>query len=245
MRLTKAEFAAEYQRQFWATKEVDFPQLCKNLGCTMEQVTDLISRTKVMEELSIFHIPPLTHPSLSIKQIVWINALLNIHDNRSLRKKAEEFELTTMQHNAWMRNPKFANHLQTRAFELFGQEKYAVFLSVLKGAIAGDVSAQKLYLELTGDYRPNDHKVSVKVDIQATVSILIEIIQRHCSQDQILAISRDFSNALETPLAPYASPCIDVHEANAKETFSGALPNKEEPPVGSPSVPTNDEKWEL
>lgn len=187
---------AHCKQKFWENGEVPtVEEIAKELEITVEEATRYRVRKNVVDALAAFYVPAERDPRLTPKQIVWVNMLLNIEDPRSLRKKADDLGITIQEHNAWMKNKKFATHLQKRAFDLFGREKWQVFLSVLQSARHGDVQAQKLYLELTGDYVPQS-KLNVKIDVQGTVGLLIEVIQRHCSAEQVAAIANEFDSVL-------------------------------------------------
>lgn len=231
-RLTKAQFAGTYKKLFWEHRHVDLELLKKELGVTQAQVDSVMQTTNVMETLAAFHIPTEQPKGLSPRQVVWVNALASVNDNRTLRAKAKEFGITVQLHEAWMRNPKFVQFYRNRLYDTVKENNPAVHLAVTKNALSGDVSAQKLYLELQGDYRPNDHRVNVKVDFTQTVDQLIEIIQQECTPEQTLRIAQRFGELMSAqeqinPLAPVGT-VIDVCEAPLTPPVKNTLHPSEE-----------------
>lgn len=120
---------------------------------------------------------------LSLDQLNAANMLMNTYDKRTLREKCEELGVSTQKLNSWMRDPRFVKHLRIRAEGKFNDADTAARLSMIKNIEAGDMSAIKLFFEMTGQYTP---KIKLDVDVHAVLNNIVEIIQVHVKDPLIL-----------------------------------------------------------
>lgn len=191
---------AQFKRLFWETGQVPTAkEIAILLKVPTNSVIEALSKPTAIKALAAFYIPRENPKRLTLQQVVWVNMLLNLEDTRSIRKKADEFGIKVQQHQAWMQDRNFADFVQKRAFQIFGREKWQVMFSLLQNARTGDTQAQKLYLEMTGDYTPSskvNHTGSININVQQTVNVLIEVIQQVVSPEQLAVISEKFEHAL-------------------------------------------------
>lgn len=138
--------------------------------------------------------PDKSNGVLQPRQIMLANMLLNAHDKKSVREKLELAGVTSQQYHAWMRQPAFSGYLRKRAEEVFKSSDYDAYLGITKAAATGDVNALKFFFELRGIYSP---KVQLDVNIEGVLAQVVEVIQMHVKDPQILlAIATDLESLL-------------------------------------------------
>lgn len=126
---------------------------------------------------------------LSPQQLALANALLDLHDNRSQRKKLQEFNVSTAKYNAWLRDPAFKTYLQRRAENFLGDNAHEAHLALVDRVKSGDISAIKYYNEMTGRFVPSSSKAPV--DINAVLMQVIEAIQMRVKDPEVLVALSD------------------------------------------------------
>lgn len=132
---------------------------------------------------------------LTPEQLVAANTMLDLRDNRSQKKKLTELGITTSKWEGWLRDPVFQNYLRQRSENLLPDNLHESHLALLDRVRSGDVTAIKYLNEITGRYVPN---ATDKVDVNAILARVLEVIQRHVTNpDQLLAIAKEFE-ALST-----------------------------------------------
>ena len=126
---------------------------------------------------------------LTETQLTAANVVLDLTDNRSLKKKLADLKVPTQLWESWLVDPGFQNYLRQRAEGLLGNNVHAAHLALLDRVRSGDTSAIKLYYEITGRYNPNRGD---SVDLAGLIMRVIEIIQRHVSNsEEVTAIAED------------------------------------------------------
>lgn len=126
---------------------------------------------------------------LDERQLVAANTMLDLRDNRSQAKKLRELGITTQRWEAWLRDPAFQHYLRTRAENLLGDNLHESHLALLDRVRSGDIHAIKYFNEITGRYVPNAND---KADVQAVLLMVLEAIQRHVRDPEVLmALSED------------------------------------------------------
>lgn len=149
--------------------------------------------------------------SLTYKQLMVANMLMNLHDKRSLREKlttppVDALEVTPSMVAAWMRQPAFQAHLRRRAENLFADADVSANLALVKAIDQGDLKAVQLFFEMTGRYTPRS---TVDVNIHSIMARMIEIVSIHVSDPATLeAIAADLEGLLpgQSQLSPGSQP---------------------------------------
>lgn len=121
---------------------------------------------------------------LTPEQIAVANAMLDLRDNRSQKKKLQELNVPTQKYEAWLRDPAFQHYLRERSENLLGDSLHEAHLALVDRVRAGDTAAIKYYYEITGRYVPNSND---KVDVANILMRMLEIIQRHVTDSDTLA----------------------------------------------------------
>src|SRR3569623_780779 len=130
---------------------------------------------------------------LSAEQMAVVNSLLNLADKRSNTKKLQACGVAPATLANWKKDPVFLNYWRERAETLLGNSIGDVHLALIESATAGDVSAIKLFYEITGRHTPGQQQA---VNVQATLIRAIEAIQKHVTDPKILlAIANEIQDA--------------------------------------------------
>lgn len=131
--------------------------------------------------------------SLTPTQLLAANALLDLTDTRTNKKKLQDLGISTTKYNAWLKDPVFKDYLAARAKQLIGDNEHEVDLALLDRVRSGDMKAISYYNEFTGRYTPASSRTSsssAAIDIGAILVRVIEIVNEEVNNpDEILAIS--------------------------------------------------------
>jgi hypothetical protein len=120
---------------------------------------------------------------LSPEQIAVANSLMNLEDKRSRSKKLQDFGVSTATFGNWKKDPAFNAYLRERGEALLGNSIGEVHLALIDAASSGDVSAMKLFYEITGRHTPGSRQ---DINVQAMLVQVIEAVQKHVSDPKIL-----------------------------------------------------------
>lgn len=126
---------------------------------------------------------------LSEIQLVVANTMLDLRDNRSQKKKLTELGISTAKWEAWLRDPVFQNYLRVRSENLLGDSLHESHLALVDRVRSGDVSAIKYFNEITGRFTPA--AATDKADVSNVLYGVVEIIQRHVKDPQVLQALAD------------------------------------------------------
>lgn len=96
--------------------------------------------------------PDWTDSILEPMQLVVANAMLDLVDTRSQKKKLQDLGISTAKFNIWIKDPKFQAYLKKRAEDMLGENQHEAHLSLLDKVRMGDIKALELYYEMTGQY---------------------------------------------------------------------------------------------
>jgi hypothetical protein len=128
---------------------------------------------------------------LTAEQLAVANAMLDLQDTRSQKKKLQDLEVSTAKYNAWLRDGAFQTYLRERAEALLGDGLPEAHMALLDRVRSGDVNAMKFYYEMTGRYVPQSAK-GTNIDVMALMTSVVEVIQRHVHDPKVqVAISDD------------------------------------------------------
>ena len=116
--------------------------------------------------------------ALTERQLTVANVMLDLHDQKSQKKKLQELGVSSGEYTSWLRDPSFQNYLRIRAEHVLGDNQHEANFSLVDRVRTGDVNAIKYFNELTGYYRPNQ---TSQVDVKLILVKVMEAIQRHVS----------------------------------------------------------------
>lgn len=172
-----------------------------------------------------------THHTLSPKQLIVANTMLDILDTRNDRKKLQDLGIDSKVYQAWLRDPNFSGYLRERAEALLGASHHEAYLAMVDKVRSGDQRMIEYYHEFTGRFsrRPNsdgtigafDH-ASAAMLIQNIIEIIVEEVQdaetgqRISNRLQTLMTARATTNALmrnETITQPEVMPGREITPA--------------------------------
>lgn len=208
--------------EFWHSKR-RFPsdsELVQRFGFTEEELFKFHHSKylqKGFERRGI--IPPSQRGQLSPEQVAAITLISNVSDTRSEQAKMAAIGVTVQQLHGWMRDPTFQMELQARVDEMLDNLKPAANAALARQIHKGNFPAIKFYYELTGQAQTPE-----MINFQQTVARLVEIIELHVKDAQVLdLIARDFQKALEPkksmPVAGSVSPVAELSLQEKYELF--------------------------
>lgn len=162
-------------------------KLALEFGAPVDEVREMLALPVVKEGIAARGIDVQLTPDrtnshlqhLSSQQILVANAVLNLHDKRSMRQKLDQYGVSTQKFGQWKTNPYFSEYLRSRAELLFEAADSDAKLGLLQLVQSNDLQAIKLYMEIQGIYNP---KVTHEVNIPQVITSLVEIVQKHVSR---------------------------------------------------------------
>lgn len=122
---------------------------------------------------------PVGKAKLTPIQLIVANAMLDLADTRSVKKKLQDLGTNTATYQMWLRDPNFNNYLKERAESLIGDNQHEAMLALLDKVSGGDLNAIKYFHELTGRFVPQaatNNGASSSHDMQNMIIRIIEII---------------------------------------------------------------------
>jgi hypothetical protein len=250
------ELTALYELQYVRTGELpkaqDLQQFPGFENLTQVELDRFLNHKPVAEYLVNERDIPLNHaPVLTAKQLDWINAITDPTDQRPLFKKRQELGLKMSEIRAWNNNPFYAKILYERSNKQFGNNRHAVLRSLQLEAMSGNMSAIKLYLEMTGDVAFHQSGANVTlnttnttVEARGLLNAVLEILQRHLEPELLMIIVNELEEA--TTGKPSVRPSISpVPPPNTAQRVQAALEVRARPytqPSGQ-VVETSDSDW--
>lgn len=168
-----------------------------------------------------------TH-SLTPLQLLVANAILDLTDTRTIKKKVQDLGCSTTQYAAWLRDPAFKNYMRDRAEAMVKDGAHEADMALLDRIRAGDLKAISYYNEMTGRFVPQRSGTSSNIDVVSVVTKIIEIVNEEVSNPQeMLAIAnrlkalitaRNVAGALVSEEDPIVVPEIaPIRQVEARE----------------------------
>lgn len=133
-------------------------------------------------------------------QIAVVETILNPMDKRSHRVKLESLGVKPATYQGWTSNKIFSEYMTKRANDLFGGSMPLAKEALVRKVMAGDTSAIKLYMEITGVY--NKQAGQSTQDFRMLVIRLIEILQRYIKDPALLQLISQEVKQLVEPTPP-------------------------------------------
>lgn len=130
-----------------------------------------------------------TAKSLTPKQLLAANSMLDLTDTRSQKKKLQDLKVHTQTWQSWLKDPVFKEYLATRASQMINENEHEADLALLDRIRSGDMKAISLYYEMSGKFVPQ-RAGNNNVDIQNLLIKVIEIITEEVTDtDDAIRIS--------------------------------------------------------
>ncbi len=144
----------------------------------------------------------LAFQALSPQQLVVANAMLDLIDTRSQKKKLQDYGVSTQTYNTWLKDSVFKNYMLTRAESMLGENQHEAHLALLDKVRMGDMKALELYYEMRGIYTrvgaAGVNAQAIGVDIQNLLVNIIEIINDEVDDPSVSARIADKFKSLMT-----------------------------------------------
>lgn len=163
-------------------------------------VTAVLGSKELLRYLSEQGVPVDGTPTLSPKQVRWIDALCGAADPRPIGTKLKDFGISLQTHNTWLKNPLFQSALQSRIESVLPDERVRVHQALARESTGGNVQAIKLYLTLTGELQEN--VTSDKGEAASLMQGILEILESHVSGATLHALAEDFDYLLVHGVVP-------------------------------------------
>lgn len=122
---------------------------------------------------------------LTPKQILVANKVMNPYDSEPLRTFLDALEIKTAQYNAWLRDPTFQAYLRARAEAAFSDLTPAAHTALQKAIVRGDMSAVKMFYEMTGKYTKN---VNLNLNVESVMLRVVEIIVARVEDPKVVEL---------------------------------------------------------
>jgi hypothetical protein len=104
------------------------------------------------------------------------------------------------QHNAWLKNPLFQSALTSRLEKILPDERNRVHSALAREASSGNVSAIKLYMQMTGEYSEGTN--SDKSETAGLMQGILEILESHVDRAVLGRLANDFDYLLVHGVPP-------------------------------------------
>lgn len=153
--------------------------------------------------------------TLSPKQLMVANVILNEHDRTALKRKLEMVGLSTAQFQSWMADPTFFNYLRSETDRRFKNTDIFAHQSLSRLVMDGDLNAIKYYFDIT-----NRHTTQAdSLNFSSILARLMEVLARYVTPGVLSQIADDLDEIMGSPQAvPQRIPsfqALDVEEINS------------------------------
>lgn len=125
-------------------------------------------------------------------QLIVANAMLDLVDTRSQKKKLQDLGVSTSKYNMWLKDPVFQGYLRDRAEAMLGENQHEAHLALLDKVRMGDMKAISYYNELTGRYTQSTQAqtgTNVVLDFKNLMIRVLEIINDEVDGPTAIIIS--------------------------------------------------------
>ena len=119
-------------------------------------------------------------------------AITDFTSTKTLKAKLESVGATPSQHQAWMKNPLYAESYRERTEAQFKDAVPTAMNALLSNVEKGDQRAIEKVLEITGRYNPNQRELE---NARVVIVTLVEALQRHVKDPEVMkAILEEVNN---------------------------------------------------
>lgn len=120
---------------------------------------------------------------LTAEQLGFLTILSNPADGRDLKRKLSHAGITWAKYQVWLKQPDFS-----RAYNQIVSETLKDMMPMAKQQLAakigaGDLTAIKFGMEVTGEHDPNGKK---QLDAQAFLGVILEVLEEEVKDQEIL-----------------------------------------------------------
>lgn len=127
--------------------------------------------------------------ALTPEQLKVANAMLDLVDTRSQKKKLQDLNVSTSKYQSWLKDPIFSAYLHKRAEDILGENKHEAALALMDKVRMGDTKAIQFYYELTGRYVSGGAASAntQAMDFQGLLVAILEILNDEIDDPQVAA----------------------------------------------------------
>jgi len=118
-------------------------------------------------------------------------AITDFTSTKTLRAKLESVGATPAQHQAWLKNPLYAEAYKLRTEEQFRDAVPTAMNALLSNVEKGDQRAIEKVLEITGRYNPNQRELE---NARVVIVTLVEALQKHVKDPAVMQAILDEVN---------------------------------------------------
>lgn len=166
---------------------------------------------------------------LSEEQLLVVNSLLDLTDNRSRRKKLAEAGVPTQKFESWLRDPVFSKYLTERSEALLSSGQHEANLALMDRVRAGEMNAIKYFNEMSGRFVQASRSGTSAFDSKLLIIRMVEVLQIHLA-DQPELLQRIAQDLLQLSEGDIGTPTM-IRPPTVKVTKEE--PKKLEPVVGT------------
>jgi hypothetical protein len=192
-------------------------------GLDKSTYTAYLNDPRILEELKETRgviVDPNAGGALTAEQLLCANAMLNLKDGRSERKKLSDLGISPAKYAAWRKDPGFQQYMRVRAENTLSEALPDTLLALTDVAARGDINGIKLHLEMTGRYNP---KTEAQVNVEQIVSRVLDVIMRNVTDPLVLSkIADELTLVLPRPttnVIPGGPPVAGVIEGQSVATL--------------------------
>lgn len=110
-------------------------------------------------------------------QLMVANAMLDLVDTRSQKKKLQDMGVSTAQYQMWLKSPVFSDYLKLRAEAMLGENQHEAHLALIDKVRMGDMKAIAYYNEMTGRYTTQSSSTPGTSQVTDFKNLLIKILE--------------------------------------------------------------------
>lgn len=160
-------------------------------------------RRYLVEERSV---PLEAKARLTPTQLDYIRVMTDPLDMRPIALKLKDLGIKQSDVSKWYLNPFFKQVVYEQSTRSFGGARGAVLRSLAVEAIGGNVRAQQMYLEMSGDYSVRSEvNVNTTVEVRNTINVVIDVLQKHIDPELLEIIATELETRT-VPGLPNANP---------------------------------------
>lgn len=145
--------------------------------------------------------PEWREKALSPLQLIAVNTMLDLIDQRSEKKKLQDLGVSTSQWQRWLKDTTFNSYLRERAEAMLGDHRHDANLALLDKIRMGDLKAIEYYNEMMGIYvrqtQSNTGSTSL-TDFKQMLIRIMEIITDEVHDPQVAEAISERLRALIT-----------------------------------------------
>ena len=164
--------------------------ILKTVPSTKGSISKILGSEGFAKSMEMRGIPLTSSAGLSPSQSILLSVLTNPADRRTLQAKLKQVGISYHVYRNWLKQPHFHAAVSRESEELLRVHTGDVLTQLTSKAVAGDLNAIKMYLEVNGRHDPGSRQT---VDVIGLMNQILEVISRRVSDPGVLAaIAGDF-----------------------------------------------------